>query len=150
MKLQVAAPDSFLVERYLEEIARAYDIKWRSNILIHESDEEEEEQEDVTQNDDDDDDDYIGGGGGGQAEVRQTKLSRKETGTGCLNSLFLQLLPPLQNDLEVDLPEIPTFTPLKKPGQINTNSTPPSTTNNNDDPNDFDALARRLDALKRK
>jgi vacuolar protein sorting-associated protein IST1 len=64
VKLQVAAPDSFLVERYLEEIARAYDIKWKSNILIHESDEEEEKSIQ-----DDSDDDIGGGGGGGQAEV---------------------------------------------------------------------------------
>lgn len=64
MKLQVNAPDSFLVERYLEEIARAYDIKWRSNILVHEEEEEEEEGIDF-----DDDDDSDIGGGGGQAEV---------------------------------------------------------------------------------
>lgn len=65
MKLQVNAPDSFLVERYLEEIARAYDIKWRSNILVHEEEEEEEEGIDF----DDDDNIDVGGGGGGQAEV---------------------------------------------------------------------------------
>lgn len=70
MKLQVNAPDSFLVERYLEEIARAYDIKWRSNILVHEEEEEEEEGIDLDDNDDDDDNDISGsGGGGGQAEV---------------------------------------------------------------------------------
>jgi hypothetical protein len=68
MKLQVSAPDSFLVERYLEEIARAYDIKWKSNILLHESD------EDVTQSDIDSDDDD-NGGGGGQAEVKHFIIS---------------------------------------------------------------------------
>lgn len=57
MKLDIAAPDPFLVERYLEEIARAYDVKWKSHILVHEESEEEE--------DDDDDDDTMGG----QAEV---------------------------------------------------------------------------------
>ncbi|GAA5797863.1 hypothetical protein HPULCUR_003259 [Helicostylum pulchrum] len=110
MKLQVNAPDPFLVERYLEEIARAYDIRWRSNRL----EQEEEEEEEYTIEDDDDDDI-----GGGQAE----------------------LLPPLQNedDTRFNLPEIPTSLPLKKP-----------TTPTVDDPNDFDALARRLDALKRK
>ncbi|KAG2234314.1 hypothetical protein INT48_000764 [Thamnidium elegans] len=87
MKLQVNAPDPFLVERYLEEIARAYDIRWRSNRLEHEEDEEEEE---YTIEEDDDDDI-----GGGQAE----------------------LLPPLQNDDDTrfNLPEIPTSSPLKKP-----------------------------------
>jgi hypothetical protein len=68
------------------------------------------------------------------------------------------LLPPLQNppdllnDTQFDLPEIPTNSPLKKKfvstSNNNTGSnvqTPPV-----DDPNDFDALARRLDALKRK
>ncbi|GAA5815231.1 hypothetical protein MFLAVUS_008737 [Mucor flavus] len=112
MKLQVNAPDPFLVERYLEEIARAYDIRWRSDRLEHEDDEEEEEY--PIEGEDDDDDI-----GGGQAE----------------------LLPPLQNndDTRFDLPEIPTSSPLKKPA-----------TSTVDDPNDFDALARRLDALKRK
>lgn len=61
MKLDINAPDPFLVERYLEEIARAYDIKWRSNILEHE---EEEEKEYISDEDDEDD-----MGGGGQAEV---------------------------------------------------------------------------------
>lgn len=61
MKLQVNAPDPFLVERYLEEIARAYDIRWRSNRL----EQEEEEEEEYTIEDDDDDDI-----GGGQAEVK--------------------------------------------------------------------------------
>jgi hypothetical protein len=65
MKLQVNAPDSYLVERYLEEIARTYDIKWRSNIIEHEEEEEEE-----TIFDDEDDDQSSNGGGGGQAEVR--------------------------------------------------------------------------------
>lgn len=57
------------------------------------------------------------------------------------------MLPPLQNDQDLledsrfDLPEIPTSSPLKKPI---VHSAP------TDDPNDFDALARRLDALKRK
>jgi vacuolar protein sorting-associated protein IST1 len=58
MKLQVNAPESFLVERYLEEIARSYDVPWLSDILVHDEEEEEE---------DDDNDDQ---GGGGQAEVR--------------------------------------------------------------------------------
>lgn len=69
MKLQVNAPDSFLVERYLEEIARAYDIKWRSNILVHEEEEEEEEGIDLDDDDDNDISSGGGGGGGGQAEV---------------------------------------------------------------------------------
>lgn len=57
MKLDIAAPDPFLVERYLEEIARAYDIKWRSHVIQH----DEEEEEEVEEDDDDRD--------GGQAEV---------------------------------------------------------------------------------
>ncbi|KAG2197665.1 hypothetical protein INT47_002372 [Mucor saturninus] len=115
MKLDIAAPDPFLVERYLEEIARAYDVKWRSHILVHEESEEEEEEEE--------DDDTMGNGGGGGGGGGQAEL-----------------LPPLENeqDSRFDLPEIPTNSPLKK------------TTTVVDDPNDFDALARRLDALKRK
>lgn len=131
MKLQVNAPDSFLVERYLEEIARAYDIKWRSNILVHEEEEEEEEGIDLDDDDDNDISSGGGGGGGGQAE----------------------LLPPLQNepdlldDTRFDLPEIPTSSPLKKPATTSSAPPPPPPA---EDPNDFDALARRLDALKRK
>jgi hypothetical protein len=66
MKLQVNAPDSYLVERYLEEIARTYDIKWRSNLIEH-----EEEKDLLDDEDDEDDIDNDGGegGGGGQAEV---------------------------------------------------------------------------------
>ncbi|CEP06908.1 hypothetical protein [Parasitella parasitica] len=122
MKLAVNAPDSFLVERYLEEIARTYNVKWKSNLIEHDK---EEEEEDI---------DSDGGGGGGHAE----------------------LLPPLQASTEeespLDLPQIPSFSPLGK----NKNSSdmasqqPPSRPEAGaEDPNDFDALARRLDALKR-
>ncbi|OBZ82334.1 protein IST1 [Choanephora cucurbitarum] len=129
MKLQVNAPDSYLVERYLEEIARTYDIPWRSNLIDHSEDQADGlmdvEAEDID-NDSNNDENYTGGGGG-QAE----------------------LLPPLQNPpLEeelpsFDLPEIPTSSPLKKPFQ-------PTTTTQQDDPNDFEALAKRLDALKKR
>ncbi|KAI8095106.1 regulator of Vps4 activity in the MVB pathway-domain-containing protein [Gilbertella persicaria] len=103
LKLQVNAPDSFLVERYLEEIARTYDIKWRSSLIEHEQEEEDEEDEEL---DDDSDSQH---GSGGQAEN-----------------------PTTEDDAQFDLPEIPTTSPLKKP-------MPPPT---QDDPNDFDALAR--------
>jgi hypothetical protein len=64
----------------------------------------------------------------------------------------LQNPPDLLDDSQFDLPEIPTNSPLKKKPANTCNSdtatnaqTPPV-----DDPNDFDTLARRLDALKRK
>lgn len=44
MKLQVSTPDSYLVELYLEEIARTYKISWRSNIIDHPDDKVEEER----------------------------------------------------------------------------------------------------------
>ncbi|KAL7308024.1 Vacuolar protein sorting-associated protein ist1 [Mucor circinelloides] len=144
MKLQVNAPDSYLVERYLEEIARTYDIKWRSNLIEHEEEYDNDQQDEL------DSDGGDGGGGGGQAE----------------------LLPPLQNptmpdedESQFDLPAIPTNSPLKKkPANANTSNyaaglppPPPATSSSSaantaaaEDPNDFDALARRLDALKRK
>ncbi|KAI8335042.1 regulator of Vps4 activity in the MVB pathway-domain-containing protein [Chlamydoabsidia padenii] len=53
-KLQVNAPDPFLVERYLEEIAKTYDVSWQSDILVHE------------ENSDTDDD---ASDNGGQAEI---------------------------------------------------------------------------------
>ncbi|KAI7907652.1 regulator of Vps4 activity in the MVB pathway-domain-containing protein [Cokeromyces recurvatus] len=65
MKLQVNAPDTYLVERYLEEIARTYDIKWESDIISHE--EEEEHFEDAGSDDDDNK-------SGGQAEVDNQKI----------------------------------------------------------------------------
>ncbi|KAI9308254.1 regulator of Vps4 activity in the MVB pathway-domain-containing protein [Cunninghamella echinulata] len=34
-KLQVSTPDPFLIERYLEEIAKTYDVPWISDILEH-------------------------------------------------------------------------------------------------------------------
>lgn len=58
----MSAPDSYLVERYLEEIARTYDIPWRSNIIEHEEDETIEEDDDSDE-------------GGGQKEVRMSKTS---------------------------------------------------------------------------
>lgn len=61
MKLQANVPDSYLVERYLEEIARTYDIKWRSDIIEH------EEEDDMLASDDNQ---SSNSGGGGQAEVR--------------------------------------------------------------------------------
>lgn len=63
MKLDINAPDPYLVERYLEEIARAYDIKWRSSILQHEEEQDMSEEEDDNQSD-----------GGGQAEVKKKSI----------------------------------------------------------------------------
>ncbi|KAG1148232.1 hypothetical protein G6F37_003551 [Rhizopus arrhizus] len=115
IKLQASVPDSYLVERYLEEIAKIYDIKWKSDLIEH-VEEEKVLKEDI----DNDDDDNNDRGSGGQKEI----------------------LPSLQNndllDSQLDLPEIPSNSPIKK---IDTT---------NSDPNDFDALAKRLDALKRK
>ena len=34
----MSAPDPFLVERYLEEIAKSYDIMWVSSVLAAEDD----------------------------------------------------------------------------------------------------------------
>lgn len=56
-KLEVSAPDPYLVERYLEEIARTYDVVWASSILAA-------EQEDASDDDSD----------GGLNEVRTTKF----------------------------------------------------------------------------
>ncbi|CAO3680830.1 unnamed protein product [Rhizopus stolonifer] len=103
MKLQVSTPDSYLVELYLEEIARTYKINWRSDIIDHPDDnvEEEEmvpsdnEEENITQNED-------------------------------------------ALDIPLDLPQIPSNAPLKK------------TVSDTSDPNNFDALAKRLNALKKK
>jgi hypothetical protein len=46
IKLDISIPDPFLVERYLEEIARAYKIPWTSDILKQDEEEEEDEDED--------------------------------------------------------------------------------------------------------
>ncbi|KAI7868966.1 regulator of Vps4 activity in the MVB pathway-domain-containing protein, partial [Spinellus fusiger] len=40
-KMQVNAPDIYLVEGYLEEIARTYDIEWVSNVLSQEQSSDE-------------------------------------------------------------------------------------------------------------
>ncbi|ORE21605.1 hypothetical protein BCV71DRAFT_241504 [Rhizopus microsporus] len=104
IKLQASAPDPYLVERYLEEIAKIYDIKWRSDLIDH-----YEEEVDMDNTLDDDNSDH-GDGGGGQGE----------------------LLAPLQED-QIDLPEIPTNSPIKKTVKPAEN-----------DPNDFDSLAKSL------
>ena len=57
-KLQVNAPDPYLVERYLEEIARSYDVPWTSSILAA----EEEDSDDASS------------GGGGLAEAYPAEL----------------------------------------------------------------------------
>jgi hypothetical protein len=56
-----------LVERYLEEIAKIYDIKWRSDLIDH-----YEEEADMDNTLDDDNSDH-GDGGGGQGEVKKYK-----------------------------------------------------------------------------
>lgn len=78
--MQVSAPDSYLVERYLEEIARTYDIPWRSNIIEHEEDDLIQDL-DV----DEDDDNSSGGGGIAQKEV----IWRIKTKVGVSKVLFL-------------------------------------------------------------
>lgn len=62
--MQASVPDSYLVERYLEEIAKIYDIKWKSDLIEH-VEEEKELKEDI----DNDDDDNNDRGSGGQKEV---------------------------------------------------------------------------------
>ncbi|KAI8067561.1 regulator of Vps4 activity in the MVB pathway-domain-containing protein [Gongronella butleri] len=62
-KLQVNAPDPFLVERYLEEIAKGYHVQWLSDRLEH----------DVAGSDDEDDDDE-----GGQRELAQLEAEAEE------------------------------------------------------------------------
>jgi hypothetical protein len=49
------------VERYLEEIAKTYEVSWQSDILVHEEGTDE----------DDDSDDDTSSNGGGQAEVKR-------------------------------------------------------------------------------
>lgn len=60
-KLQVSGPDLYLVERYLEEIARSYDVAWVSDILA---------ADEKSENDDDDD-----SGGGGIAEEVNAEIA---------------------------------------------------------------------------
>ncbi|ORY96831.1 regulator of Vps4 activity in the MVB pathway-domain-containing protein [Syncephalastrum racemosum] len=61
-KLEISAPDPYLVERYLEEIARTYDIVWASSILAA-------EQEDASDDDTD----------GGLAEVKISQVHSSTT-----------------------------------------------------------------------
>ncbi|KAI7860650.1 regulator of Vps4 activity in the MVB pathway-domain-containing protein [Circinella umbellata] len=132
-KLQVSAPDPYLVERYLEEIAKSYDVPWTSSILAA-----EEEEEEV-------DDDDTSSGGGGLAE----------TYPGELESPLLADLkaPTTDNDSTSSVPSEPTIDLPEIPSNIPSNmkrSPAPVTPKPKDDTNDFDALAKRLEALKRR
>lgn len=75
MKLQVSAPDSYLVERYLEEIARTYDIQWRSNLIDHPEDQVDDFMD--GEEDTDDENNSDGDGSGGQAEVTKLKTDHQ-------------------------------------------------------------------------
>ncbi|KAI7881348.1 DUF292-domain-containing protein [Lichtheimia hyalospora FSU 10163] len=127
-KLQVSAPDPFLVERYLEEIAKSYDIMWVSSVLAAE------------------DDDTSSGGGGGLAEEvypaqTEAPLLASNENNGSLSQEVTNVD---ESETTFDLPEIPS----NMPPAPKKNATQPATPKAKDD--DFDALAKRLEALKRK
>ncbi|KAJ8663455.1 hypothetical protein O0I10_000695 [Lichtheimia ornata] len=130
-KLQVSAPDPFLVERYLEEIAKSYDIMWVSSVLAA----------------DDDNDDTSSGGGGGLAE--EVYPAQTEAPLLASNDNDTSSPQPVTNvdesETTFDLPEIPSNMP---PAPKKNNVSQPTTPKPKDD--DFDALAKRLEALKRK
>ncbi|KAI8970043.1 regulator of Vps4 activity in the MVB pathway-domain-containing protein, partial [Mycotypha africana] len=121
MKLQPDAPDPFLVERYLEEIARILNIDWKSDKIDH----------------DEDNDNGSEGSGGGLEELLEEEGKTEA-----------ELLPPLQNPpssniyiqpetTAFDLPEIPTNTLLNKKSTPSSSNTGIKPTNDNND--DFDA-----------
>ncbi|KAI9257295.1 regulator of Vps4 activity in the MVB pathway-domain-containing protein [Phascolomyces articulosus] len=139
-KLQVSAPDPYLVERYLEEIAKSYDVLWTSNILAAEAE------------DDLEDDDNSSGGGGGLAEAYPAELEPPLLADPAAASASTQQQkqqpsepsqPPPETS--IDLPEIPSNMP-----PTTKRSPAPAIPKPKDDPNDFDALAKRLEALKRR
>ncbi|KAI8393294.1 regulator of Vps4 activity in the MVB pathway-domain-containing protein [Radiomyces spectabilis] len=138
-KLQVSAPDPFLVERYLEEIAKAYNIPWRSNILAADED-------DINTDEDDDDD-----GNGGTKEAATSAL---EPPLVAESSKPKEAEEQESTDLPaLDLPDIPTNLPPlnklnKKPATPSSSGSPSDRDGGAND--DFDALAKRLDALKRR
>ncbi|ORX60434.1 DUF292-domain-containing protein [Hesseltinella vesiculosa] len=115
-KLQIDAPDPVLVERYLEEIAKGYHVKWVSDLLEHS---EESSDEDV----------------GGEAELEDQ----------------LQLPPSLEPPLLADSQAVPEPEPFELPsiptGALPTKKATPPLAKPEDD---FDLLAKRLAALKRK
>ncbi|CAO3623127.1 unnamed protein product [Cunninghamella blakesleeana] len=130
-KLQVSAPDPFLIERYLEEIAKTYDVPWLSDVLEH----------DDSFSDDSDN-------GGQTEEISQNQLEPP--------LLANQVLPSVSNDKinnvspsspTFDLPDIPSTV---LPTSNNQNKQSNSNISNNKGDDDFDALAKRLEALKRK
>ncbi|KAG0177437.1 hypothetical protein DFQ28_005928 [Apophysomyces sp. BC1034] len=135
-KFQVSAPDPFLVERYLEEIAKSYDVHWTSSIL---------KREDHRSDDDSD-------GNGGLKEPADAQLeppllaNPTETPTATSTPAGAGVQPENNQNPRIpsptfDLPEIPSNNPLtKKPISPTTSG----------DPDDFDALAKRLEALKRR
>ncbi|CAO3612711.1 unnamed protein product [Cunninghamella echinulata] len=134
-KLQVSAPDPFLIERYLEEIAKTYDIPWISDILEH--------------NDSSSDD----SGDGGQVEaIAQSQLEPPLLSDQILPSVSSDKPSNISNNVvsppspTFDLPDIPS-TVLPTSSQ---NKQPSNCISNNKPDDDFDALAKRLEALKRK
>ncbi|KAI8147521.1 regulator of Vps4 activity in the MVB pathway-domain-containing protein [Fennellomyces sp. T-0311] len=129
-KLQVSAPDPYLVERYLEEIAKSYDVMWESSILAAEEESDE--------------DDDSSGGGGGLAEAYPAQLEPPLLADSASQQQEQDLVSPPSSEPTIDLPEIPSSMPptVKR--------TAPAPAKPQDDPNDFDSLAKRLEALKRK
>ncbi|KAG2173757.1 hypothetical protein INT43_005177, partial [Umbelopsis isabellina] len=122
-KLSIATPETFLVERYLEEIAKAYSVDWKSPNSQVESDNdgdndalERAEYEHVLQD----------------LKSSLDKESDDPTTTQDEDEF---------SDSKWDLPAPPSNVPGKSSGK------PPSST---DQIPDFDELTRRFEALKRK
>ncbi|KAI9282780.1 regulator of Vps4 activity in the MVB pathway-domain-containing protein [Sporodiniella umbellata] len=98
IKLEVGIPDTYLVERYLEEIASIYKIKWQSNLIEHDEETVPEDIDNV--NDDDSNNDS---GSGGQKEA-------------------LPPLPAESVETQLDLPQIPSASPINKPSEPSNNN----------------------------
>lgn len=130
-KLRVSTPDLFLVDRYLEEIAKTYNVNWKS---------------DITNNDDDDDGDDGGGGslidldtssGTSVRPLRSTPIALVDTESPLPSMPAFKSDPAPSSDLDLPLP--PIASPLKNTAPRNDDASP-----------DFDELAKRFEALKRK
>jgi len=143
-KISFETPDENLVNAYLGEIAKAYNVNWMFPAAPN----------------DDDRDDYGGddGGGGGGGGLKETVLERE------LEPALLADLPAtkgievVKHDGKANIPSLPptedetlpTYQTLASGGKATIPAAPKAAPSPPAEEDDFDALTRRFAALKRR
>ncbi|OZJ02485.1 hypothetical protein BZG36_04361 [Bifiguratus adelaidae] len=138
-KLRVETPDAFLVDCYLEEIAKTYHVKWRAN---------GEADEDLAS-----DDGADGGIGEQEADISEKPIKAALLAEPASLQPASPTPPPTKSQESMDLPSIPADKPRRKSRPAGSVPPPPGSldsTNDKEPLPDFDELTKRFEALKKR